>query len=150
MAEKGRVLTGARSRFSIEGRKVGYATNVNGSEEIEYQPVEVLDNIEVSEHVPTAYRATLTASLVRIVGETIKSQNFFPSAGKSTEEHLQNILAQGEMVAMLEDSKTSKTVMTAEQVKIASRNFSVAARGIVGKDINFVLIRMKDESEIAT
>lgn len=148
--EKGRVLTGARSRFSIDGRKVGYATNVNGSEEIEYQPVEVLDNIEVEEFVPVAYRCTLTSSWIRIVADTIKSNQFFPSAGKSPEDHLTNILNQGDMVATLEDSKTTKTVMTAEQVKISSRNFAVAARGIVGKDITFVLVRMKDESEVAT
>ena len=150
MAEKGRVYTGARARFSIRGRKVGYATQVNGTEEIEYQPVEVLDNIEVEENVPVAYRCSLTASHVRIIGETDKSLAFFPKNGKNTEEHLSNILAQEDMVATLEDSKTSAISMTAEQVKIASRNFAVSARGIVGTDNSFVLIRMKDESEIAT
>jgi hypothetical protein len=39
MAEKGRVFTGARARFLIQGKKVGYATNVAGSEEIQYDPV---------------------------------------------------------------------------------------------------------------
>lgn len=147
--EKGRVFTGARARFSIDGKKVGYATNVSGSEEIEYQPVEVLDNIEVEEFVPVAYRVTFTASMVRIMGETIKSEGFFPTAGTSPEEHLQNILLQGDMVCTIEDSKSSSIMMTLEQVKIQSRNFTISARGIVGKDVTFVAVRMKDESEVS-
>lgn len=148
MAEKGRVFTGARARFLIDGKKVGYATNVAGSEEIEYQPVEVLDNVEVEEFVPVAYRVTFTASLVRIIGQTIKSEGFFPQSGTSPEEHLQNILLQGDMVCTIEDSKTNKIMMTLEQVKMQSRNFTINARGIVGKDVTFVATRMKDESEV--
>jgi len=34
-----------------------------------------------------------------------------------------------------------------EQVKIASHNWAVDARGIVGEDCTFVAIRLKDESE---
>lgn len=149
MAEKGRVFTGARARLSINGKKVGFATNVAGSEEIEYQPVEVLDNIEVEEFVPVAYRVTFTASLVRIIGETIKSEGYFPTAGTTPEEHLENILLQGDMVATIEDSKTSSIMMTLEQMKVQSRNFTVNARGIVGKDVTFVATRMKDESEVS-
>ena len=89
--EKGRLLTGARSRFSIDGSKVGYARNVNITEEIEYQPVEILDNIRVEEHVPVAYRVTFTAGLFRIINETLKSLNLFPSLGANSDEHLSNI-----------------------------------------------------------
>ncbi len=148
MAEKGRVFTGARARFSIGPKKVGFATNVSGSEEIELQPVEVLDNIEVEEFVPVAYRVTFTASLVRIIGETLKSEGFFPKTGNSPEEHLTNILLIGDLVCTIEDSKSNAIMMTLEQVKIQSRNFTVNARGIVGKDVTFVAVRMKDESEV--
>jgi hypothetical protein len=146
--EKGRVFTGARARFSIEGKKVGYATNVSGSTEIEYQPVDVLDNIETEEFAPTAYRVSLQASTVRIVGETLKSQGFFPQSGTSPAEHLQNILMLGDLVCTIEDSKTGKVIMTMEQVKAASENFSINARGIVGADMSFVGVRIKDESEV--
>lgn len=145
--EKGRVFTGARARFMIDGKKVGFATNVAGSEEIQYDPLELLDNIEVDEFVPTAYRCTLTASLVRIIGETIKSEGYFPQSGTNSEEHLTNILLQGDMVCVIEDSKTKRKMMTGEQVKLASNNFTVNARGIVGKDVTFVLTRIRDESE---
>lgn len=147
--EKGRVFTGARARLSTNGVRVGFATNCAGSEEIQYDPVEVLDNIEVDEFVPVAYRVTFTSSGIRIIGETIKSQGFFPQSGNTTDEHLQNILLQGDMVCTIEDTKTSRLMMTLEQVKIASRNFTINARGIVGKDITYVATRMKDESEVA-
>jgi hypothetical protein len=148
MPEKGRVFTGARARFSIDGRKVGYATNVSGSEEYQYDPVEVLDNIEVEEFAPTAYRVTFNASLVRIVGETVKSEGFFPQGGTSPEERLQNVLLQDDLVATIEDSKTGKVICTVEQMKMSSRNFTVNSRGIVGKDVTFAAVRMRDESEV--
>jgi hypothetical protein len=132
----------------IEGRKVGYATNVSGSEEVQYDPLEVLDNIEVEEFVPVAYRATFTASLVRISGETVKSMGWFPKTGNDPEIHLRNILDMGEMVAVIEDTKTGNKIATAEQLKMQSRNFTVNARGMVGKDVTFVTARMRDESEV--
>ena len=148
MGEKGKLLTGARARFSIEGIKVGYARNVTIREEVQLDPVEVLDNIEVEEHVPVAYRVSLSAALFRIVGDTLKSRGWFPTTGKSVDEHLTSILNTGEMTATVEDTKTSRLIATLEQVKIQSHNWTIDARGIVGEDVEFVAIRLKDESEV--
>lgn len=148
MASKGNLLTGARARFSVEGVKVGYARNVAITEEIEYQPVEVLDNIEVEEHVPIAYRVRFTASMFRIVGETLKSKGWFPATGKTTDDHLSNILTTGVLYAQVEDTKTNKVICYLDQVKIASHNWTIDARGIVGEEMEFVAIRVKDESEM--
>jgi len=148
MAEKGRLFTGARARFSINGVKVGYARNVAVTEQVEYFPAECLDNIEVEEHVPIAYRVQFTASMFRIIGETIKTLGFFPEVGGNTEEHLANILVSGDLVATIEDTKTSKIFATLEQVKIASHSWAIDARGIVGEDLEFVATRIRDESEI--
>lgn len=148
MAEKGKLFTGARARFLLDGRKVGYARGVTGTEEIQYEPVTVLDNIQVEEHVAVGYTCSLNCSLFRIVGETLKSKGWFPSLGANTEEHLRNILVNGDLVATIEDSQTGEIIATFEQVKIASHNFSIDARGIVGEDVTFVCIRAKDESEV--
>lgn len=148
MAEKGRLFTGARARFSINGVKVGYARNVAVTEEIQYDPVEILDNIEVEEYVPVAYRVTFTASQFRIIGETVKSLGYFPNVGQNVEEHLENILISGDLTATVEDTKTGKLFATLEQVKVASHNWTIDARGVVGEDLTFVAIRVKDESEI--
>jgi hypothetical protein len=147
--QKGRIYTGARARLSVEGKIIGYARNVNGSESIEYTPIEVLDNVEVEEWVPTAYRVTLTAGMFRIVGDTLKSNGLFPNNGTDTAEHLTNILATGELSAQLEDTKTGKIISQITGVKVASHNFTVDARGVVGEDVEFVATRMMDESEVA-
>lgn len=146
--QKGKIYTGARARFSVEGKIVGYARNVNGGEAIQYDPVNVLDNIEVEEFVPVAYTVTLTAGMFRIVGETLKSNGLFPTNGQDSAQHLLNILLSGEMNAQLEDTKTGKIISQITQVKVASHNYAVDARGIVGEDVEFVAIRMQDESEI--
>jgi len=145
--EKGRLFTGARARFSIDGIKVGYARNVAVTEEIQYDPIEVIDNIEVEEYVPVAYRVTFTASQFRIIGETVKSLGHFPPVGQNTEDHLSNILVSGDLTATVEDTKTGKLFATLEQVKMASHNWTIDARGVVGEDNTFVAIRVKDESE---
>lgn len=145
--EKGRLLTGARARFSINGVKVGYASNVTLGEDITYEDIEVLDNIEVEEQVPTRYRVRFSARHFRIVGETFKSLGWFPKAGANSEEHLTNILTSGDLSATLEDTKTGKLVATVEQVKVATRNWTVDANGVVGEDVEFRAIRLKDESE---
>jgi len=144
---KGKVFTGARAKLMIHGQVIGYATNVAGSEEIEYQPVEVLDNIEVDEFVPVAYRVTFTASFVRIVGDTLKGKGFFPETGKNPAEHLSNILNQGDMTCVIQDTKENLNIMTLIDVKVQSQNFTVNARGIVGEDVTFVAKKMLDESE---
>ncbi len=148
MAEKGRLFTGARARFSIDGIKVGYARNVAVTEEVQYDPVEILDNIEVEEFVPVAYRVTFTAGQFRIIGTTLKSLGFFPSVGGSTEEHLENILVSGDLVALVEDTRTGSRFATLEQVKVASHNWTIDARGVVGEDVTFVAVRLRDESEV--
>lgn len=144
--EKGRVLTGARARFLLNGKKVGYATRVAYSEELEYQPVDVLDNIQSEEHVPVGYRVQLSCGTVRIVGETVKSQGYFPSIGATPEEHLNNVLVSGVLTATILDSKTGRPILQVEQVKLSSRSASVDARGMVGEDLTFVAIRARDES----
>jgi len=151
MGEKGRLFTGARARFILNGKVVGYARNVAVTEEIQYDPVEVLDNIEVEEYVPVAYRVRFTASMFRIIAAdgsgSMKAQGWFPATGGNTGEHLENILVSGDMWAQIEDTKTGETFAMLEQVKVASHNWTIDARGIVGEDMEFVAVRMKDESE---
>lgn len=147
MAEKGRLFTGARARFSINGVRVGYATSVNVTERVDYEQITVLDNIETEEWVPTGYSVEFSARQFRIIGETLKSQGWFAQVGSNSEEHLTNILTSGELTATIEDTKTGKLFATLEQVQVASHNWTIDARGVVGEDMTFNAIRVKDESE---
>lgn len=143
MAGRGLVLTGARARFSINGTKVMYATSVDMSEDIEQSPIEVLDQLEVAEHVATAYRVSLSAQFVRVITNPIKNRDgivIFPK--------LADIISHPEMTAVLEDRITGTVLATIQRVKPARYRQSVGARGIVLTDCEFVAIRISDESEV--
>ena len=141
------VITGARARFSINGVKVGFARSVNLNENIDYRPLEVLDNIRIEEHVPVGYDCALTMEQFKIVDQTFKARGFFPKAGNDTSEHLLNILLSGELTATLEDVVSGKLLATVERCRIATTNYTVNARDITGENITFVAILVKDESE---
>ena len=148
MAEKGRVFVGARARLLIKGVKVGYARNCSGGESIDYEEVNGLDNIEVLEYAATKYRVRFSAGFVRLVGETAKTLGHFPRVGQNPDEHLSNILTSGELTITIEDNVTGNLIMTLEQAKASSNNFNIDAVGVVGRDMEFNAIRMRDESEV--
>jgi hypothetical protein len=133
------VLTGARSRFKIDGNVVGFAGGVSGSESIDYEPVDVLDLLEVREFAPVAYRCTLSAQIFRIVGQSLKALGIFP-----TEE---NILTSGDLTCSVEDKITGETVAQFENCKTQEHSFDISARGITSENVNFVTIRLRDEFE---
>ena len=141
------VATGARIKFTIAGVTVGLATRTDASDEIDYQAVEVLNNIEPLEHVAVGYRATLTASQVRIIGQTLTTLGFYPKKGGTPQDFLRNILTLPEMTGQLEDSQSDTVIARFYGVKIASRNFNVDARGMVMEDLTFVVRRGTDEAE---
>ena len=143
MAGRGLVLSGARARFMLNGVKVMYATGVNYSEEIEYQPVECLDQFEVAEHVPVAYRVTLTAEMVRVITNPIKQRD-----GVAIMPSLENILNAEALVGTIEDRVTGTVLANIEQVKTSRYTSNIGARGIVLTSVDFVAIRVRDESEI--
>lgn len=141
-------ITGARAKFSLAGIKVAYATGVSLREIINYEAVEVLDNVQAVEHVPVGYTVSMSAEFFRVVNVTPKSEGWFPSQGKSPAEHLLNMLNQGELVATIEDSKTGKVVAHVEGVKISERNLQISARSLVGSNVTMVAKRARDESDI--
>ncbi len=144
MAGRGLVLSGARARFMIDGIKVMYTTSVNYSEQIEYQPIEVLDQLEVAEHVATAYRVSLSAQMVRVITNSIKLRD-----GVSIMPRLESILDAGDLTATIEDRVTGRILANIERVKCSDYRANIGARGIVLTDCEFVAIRIRDESELA-
>jgi len=133
------VFSGARSRFKIDGAVVGFAGGVSGTESIDYEPVDVLDLLEVREYVPVAYRCTLNAQVFRVVGQSLKALGIFP-----TEE---NILTSGDLTCSVEDNITGETVAQFENCKTQEHSFDITARGLVSENITFVTIRLRDEFE---
>lgn len=150
------VVSGARAVFTITPKNsapitVAYASGVNGSEEIQYEPVEVLNELEVKEWVPLAYRVTLSASVFRTFEDTnqtnsraglgsFRVQGMFP-------KNTNSILSFQEMSAAITDNKIpgGKSLLLFEGVQLASYNFSITSRGLVAQDVSFVCKRAKDE-----
>jgi hypothetical protein len=141
-------ITGARARFSINGVKVGFARSVNLNENVDYRPLETLDNIRIVEHVPVGYDCALTCEQFKIVDKTFKARGFFPKAGQDSSQHLLNILLQGELTATIEDVVTGKLLATVERCRVATTNYTINARDITGENVTFVAILVKDESEV--
>ena len=142
MADLGNVLSGARAKLQIEGVPVMYATNVTFGEEIQHDPVEVLDLLEVAEHVPVAYRVTFTSQHVRVVTNPIKNRDgvvIFPK--------LKDILTSGELTGSIEDSVTGTLLANIQRVKASRYTTNIGARGIVLTDVEFVAIRIEVEGE---
>lgn len=105
-----------------------------------YEPVDVLDLLEVREYVPTAYRCTLSAQIFRVVGQSLKRLGIFPQE--------QNILTSGDLTAVLEDNLTGSITAQFEAVKCSEHSWDTTARGLVSENVNFVTIRVKDEFDI--
>jgi len=140
------VFSGPRARFKIEGSTIGYAGGVSGEETIDYEPVDVLDLLEVKEHVPVAYRATLNAQIFRIIGNSLKAQGIFPTPDK--------IITSGAMTASIEnaepvDSAKGGPIAQFAGVRTAGHSWDITARGLVTENVNFVAIKVQDESESA-
>lgn len=144
----GKVFTGCRARFMLNGKKVGYAQGVTVRENITYEPVKALDNIQTEEHAPTDYEVSMTADTVALVDESWKSQGFVPKQGADPSEHLRNIIASGVLTATIIDNQTNTIVANVEGVRIAENSVSIQARGIVGKNVSMVALRMRDFSDM--
>jgi len=155
------VFTGARARFFINEKPIGYCAGVSGEEAIDYNPVETLEFLEVREHIPVAYRASLSAAFFRLINSPLKQyrgNQLEDAGGMSIFPKFNNILTSGAMSATINNTRPSANTETGEpgatiiakftDVRAASKTFDVSSRGIVTENCSFVAIRQMDESEI--
>lgn len=134
-----KTFSGARAVFLINSAPVAFAGGVSGEEMIDYEPVDVLNLLEVREFVPVAYRTSLNAQVFRVVGDSLKKLGILPRQ--------EEILTSGDLEAALQDTVTRQTIALFQGVKCAGHSFDVTARGIVQENVNFVTIRVLDEYE---
>lgn len=144
----GKVLAGCRARFLLNGVKVGLATGVTVRENITYEPVKVLDNIQVEEHVAVDYECSMTADLIRLVDRDNKSQGWLPKQGATVEEHLRNIISSGTLTAQIIDNQTGDIIANVEEVKIAETNLTIQARGVAGENVSMVAKRVRSKADM--
>lgn len=139
------VFSGARARFKIDGNLIGWASGVSGEEMVDYEPVDVLDLLEVREFVPVSYRCSMNCQIFRIIGSPLKQ---FGASKMAIFPKEDNILTTGELTASIEDSITGAAICSFQGVKCAGHSWDITARGIVSENTNFVCIRVLDESQI--
>ncbi len=134
-----RTFSGARAVFLINNVSVAYAGGVSGEEMIDYEPVDVLNLLEVKEHVPVAYRTSLNAQVFRVVGESLKRAGILPRQ--------EDIITSGDMDAAIVDRVAGQTMALFQGVRCSGHSFDVTARGITNENVTFVAIRVLDEFE---
>ena len=146
------IFTGARARFFLDDVPIGYCAGVSGEEAIDYEPVDTLEFLQVREHVPVAYRASMSAAFFRLIGSSLKEYagKDEDAGGKEIFPKFNNILISGAMTAAIIETKSDspRVIAQFQDVRAASKTFDVSSRGIVTENCSFVAINMFDESEI--
>ena len=142
MAEK-RAFSGARAVLRVNGKEIGYATGVNGTETIDYQPIEVLGEVDVVEYEVVARRVNFTASFVRIIDASLFAQGIFPKSGQGTTADLVNFPP---MEADIFDTVSDKPMYRFAGVKPTTRSFTIDRGSVMTVNASFVATRMLDES----
>ena len=134
------VVSGARAILKIKDQEIGYSTGVQASEQIDYQPVEQLGEVDVVTYEPTARRITMSCSLLRIL-DVSQLTELFPASGQLTTPDVLNF---AEMTAEVIDAQSTgtPTLYKFEGVKPTSRNFTLDRGGIMMVNANFVCTRM--------
>jgi len=144
------VFSGARAQFFIDDRPVGYCAGVSGEEAIDYEPVSTLGFLEVREHIPVSYRASLSAAFFRLIDSPLKKYGgkFGQAGNLKIFPILDDILTSGVLKAAIQERLGGKILAQFTGVRAASKTFDVGARGVVSENCSFVAIRQLDESEI--
>ncbi len=135
------VYSGARAIFKINGNKVAVATGVDVASNISYDPVRILDLLEVYEFVEAQYSASISCTTVKVIGSSPTQLGFFPHVD------LMSILLQPELIMEGYDNVTGQLVFVAEGVKPENNSFNVTAGAVVSNNLTFVVKRVRDVSE---
>lgn len=132
-------MTGARAIFRLDSNQIAYASNVSYNENIQYEPVNVLDRLDVVEHAEVGYTVDFQCQNFRIPNQSVKQLGIM--------SRLQDILTQGELTAEVIDRNTGAILLLMTGVKLQARQTTVDARGMMTETWTFVGRRAIDEQE---
>ena len=135
------VMTGAKAIFSLNSTAIAFASNVSYNENIAYEPVNVLDKLEVVEHAEVGYTVDMQCQNFRVPNASVKQLGIMST--------LPQILTQGELSASIIDRETGAIILLMTGVKLQARQTTVDARGVMTETWSFVGRQSVDESESA-
>ena len=133
------VMTGAKAIFSIDNKAIAFASNVSFNENIAYEPINVLDRLEVVEHAEVGYTVDMQCQNFRVPGASVKQLGIM--------SRLEQILTQGELAASIINQDGGQIIMLMTGVKLQARQTTVDARGVMTETWSFVGRRSQDELE---
>ena len=133
-----RVFTGSKAIFRLAGVQVANASNVSYNENIQLEPINVLDEIATVEHAEVGYSCDIQCQTFRVANESVKQLGLMP--------RLSQILTQGELTAEVVDRISSAVILLMEGVKLQSRATTIDARGVATETWSFVGRKASDEA----
>lgn len=140
-----RVLTAARARFFMNGQRMGYAMGVTVTENIQQEPINVLDNVQPVEFATVGYNATMRCQLYKLPNEDIVQAGLWPQHGRDPDELKSLLLNFEPMVADLYDSFKGVFVGKVYGIVPTSRTLNFQPRGIIVTDCSFLAKGFADE-----
>jgi hypothetical protein len=158
-------FTGARCRFKIGEKFVGYSLGCTGVTGIVYTPIQALGHLEVLEHAPSAYTVEMTSNLSRVVhggsGTRLSTIDFAntnensPDGGDVTSPQLMPsfakdgtpILTSGELTGHIYDRVTASTLYTITGLKAQQKSWDAAGAGAVAENITWVARYLNELNE---
>jgi len=132
-------MTGARAIFRLGGLQVAFASNVSYNENIQYENINVLDDLATKEHAEVGYTVDLTCTNFRVPEASVKQLGIM--------SRFDNILTQGELTAEIVDRNTGAVILLMVGVKLQGRSTTVDARGVMTETWSFVGRKSQDEDE---
>jgi len=139
------VLTGAKITFYLGETVVAYGSALNVTINQGLTPIHTIDRLAPVEYAEIDYTCTFSITRFRV-----PKNNARPGTGSPVElgwqSKLQNMLTQGTISARVYDKSTQQNVLVIEEVKMTTRNFSIAARDVGNETLDFVGILAYDEA----
>lgn len=127
--QRGRILTGARARLLVNGRKVGNILGLTVTQNVLLDRHEPIDTVAPEEIITLGYNVQWTAERVHIVrGEDLQALWF---------DTLDELTRGGDEFTMIVlDKVTSTPTHTLEGCKMGTNNFRAGGRTVSAEDVN--------------
>ena len=141
------VLTGAKVSFYLGNKLVAYASAVNYTINHGLVPIYTIDRLAPVEYAETDYTVNFSVTRFRVPKNQAKPGTGSPIS-LGWQSKLQDMLTQGTISARLYDKSTKQDIFVAEEVKMATRAGSMAARDIANETLDFVGLLAYDEAGV--
>lgn len=127
----------------LDGKTIGWATEVSGREEVELEPIRVVGKLAPIEYAETGYTVSLRAGFLRLDAQALNELDLAPH----TANDIDIITQRDDITAMLVDRVTNKLLWVVTNVKFRSRDFRLDSKGLYSEDVEFVGIRHLEGSD---